>query len=186
MVFTAKPSDRKKSHNPKMWTEAWTGCLWIPLFYPQRPVEDLAFSVARFIQNNGSFINYYMYHGGTNFGRTTAGLFIATSYDYDAPIDEYGLQREPKWGHLRDLHQAIKLCEPALVSTYPTVTWPGNNLQVHVFNSKSGCAAFLANYDTKSSATVTFQNMRYDLPPWSVSILPDCKNAVFNTARVRK
>lgn len=31
------------------------------------------------------------YHGGTNFGRTTGGPFITTSYDYDAPIDEYGL-----------------------------------------------------------------------------------------------
>lgn len=31
------------------------------------------------------------YHGGTNFGRTTGGPFIATSYDYDAPIDEYGM-----------------------------------------------------------------------------------------------
>ena len=30
------------------------------------------------------------YHGGTNFGRTAGGPFIATSYDYDAPIDEYG------------------------------------------------------------------------------------------------
>lgn len=29
------------------------------------------------------------YHGGTNFDRT-AGQFIATSYDYDAPLDEYG------------------------------------------------------------------------------------------------
>ncbi|KAI8010762.1 Beta-galactosidase 1 [Camellia lanceoleosa] len=57
---------------------------------PYRPAEDLAFSVARFIQNNGSFMNYYMYHGGTNFGRTVAGLFIAISYDYDALIDEYG------------------------------------------------------------------------------------------------
>lgn len=27
---------------------------------PHRPAEDLAFSVARFIQNGGSFINYYM------------------------------------------------------------------------------------------------------------------------------
>jgi hypothetical protein len=27
---------------------------------PQRPVEDLAFAVARFIQKGGSFINYYM------------------------------------------------------------------------------------------------------------------------------
>lgn len=32
------------------------------------------------------------YHGGTNFGRTAGGPFIATSYDYDAPIDEYGMQ----------------------------------------------------------------------------------------------
>ncbi|KAF6136913.1 hypothetical protein GIB67_018952 [Kingdonia uniflora] len=56
-----------------------------------------------------------IYHGGTNFGRTVGGPFIATSFDYDALIDEYGLLREPKWGHLRDLNRAIKLCEPALV-----------------------------------------------------------------------
>jgi hypothetical protein len=31
-----------------------------------------------------------MYHGGTNFGRTAGGPFITTSYDYDAPLDEYG------------------------------------------------------------------------------------------------
>lgn len=75
----------------------------------RRPAEDMAFTVARFIQNSGSFFNYYMYHGGTNFGRTTAGRFIATSYDYDAPLDEYGLLNEPKYGHMRDLHKAIKL-----------------------------------------------------------------------------
>lgn len=88
---------------------------------PYRPAEDLAFSVASFIQKGGSFINYYMvtslsvwsesyilnnwlnwalfvcfhvqYHGGTNFGRTAGGPFIATSYDYDAPIDEYGMHK---------------------------------------------------------------------------------------------
>ncbi|KAM7509669.1 hypothetical protein LguiA_020122 [Lonicera macranthoides] len=54
----------------------------------------------------------------------------------------------------------------------------------HVFKSKGACAAFLSNYDTKSSAKVTFENMQYELPPWSISILPDCKNAVFNTARI--
>ncbi|CAK9144124.1 unnamed protein product [Ilex paraguariensis] len=175
-----------KPYKPKMWTEVWSG--WYTQFggpVPHRPAEDLAFSVARFIQNNGSFFNYYMYHGGTNFGRTAAGLFVATSYDYDAPIDEYGSLREPKWGHLRDLHKAIKLCEPALVAAYPTVTWLGKNLEAHVFKSKSGaCAAFLSNYDPQSSAKVTFQNMQYDLPPWSISILPDCKNVVFNTAKI--
>lgn len=33
----------------------------------------------------------FKYHGGTNFGRTSGGPFITTSYDYDAPIDEYGM-----------------------------------------------------------------------------------------------
>jgi len=35
----------------------------------------------------------FQYHGGTNFGRTAGGPFIATSYDYDAPLDEYGKRR---------------------------------------------------------------------------------------------
>ena len=171
---------------PKMFTELWTG--WYTKYggaIPKRPAEDIAFAVARFIQNNGSFFNYYMYHGGTNFGRTAPGLFIATSYDYDAPIDEYGLLNQPKWGHLRDLHKAIKQCEPALVSSYPTVIWLGKNQEAHVFRSKSGaCAAFLSNYDPTYSVRVTYQNLPYDLPPWSVSILPDCKTVVFNTAKV--
>ncbi|KAG4972499.1 hypothetical protein AAZX31_13G332100 [Glycine max] len=175
-----------KAYKPKMWTEAWTG--WFTEFggpVPHRPAEDLAFSVARFIQKGGSFINYYMYHGGTNFGRTAGGPFIATSYDYDAPLDEYGLLRQPKWGHLKDLHRAIKLCEPALVSGDPTVTKIGNYQEAHVFKSMSGaCAAFLANYNPKSYATVAFGNMHYNLPPWSISILPNCKNTVYNTARV--
>jgi hypothetical protein len=68
-------------------------------------------------------------HGGTNFDRT-AGEFIATSYDYDAPLDEYGLPREPKYSHLKRLHKVIKLCEPALVSADPTVTSLGDKQEV--------------------------------------------------------
>ncbi|KAH7565478.1 hypothetical protein ACOSP7_020134 [Xanthoceras sorbifolium] len=175
-----------KAYKPKLWTEAWTA--WFTGFgsaVPHRPVEDLAFAVSKFIQKGGSFINYYMYHGGTNFGRTAGGPFIATSYDYDAPIDEYGLLRQPKWGHLKDLHRAIKLCEPALVSGNPTVMHLGNYQEAHVFKSASGaCAAFLANYHQNSIAKVAFGNQHYNLPPWSISILPDCKNTVYNTARV--
>lgn len=56
-----------------------------------------------------------------------------------------------------------------------------------MYSTESGdCSAFLSNYDSKSAATVLFNNMHYNLPPWSVSILPDCRNAVFNTAKVRK
>lgn len=175
-----------KPYKPKLWTESWSG--WFSEFggsNPQRPVQDLAFAVARFIQKGGSFFNYYMYHGGTNFGRSAGGPFITTSYDYDAPIDEYGLLREPKYGHLKDLHKAIKQCEHALVSADPTVTSLGSYEQAHVFSSGTTCAAFLANYHSNSAARVTFNNRHYDLPPWSISILPDCRTDVFNTARMR-
>jgi hypothetical protein len=56
--------------------------------------------------------------------------------------------------------------------------------QVHVYSGGGHCAAFLANIDT-SDVTVQFEGVSYDLPAWSVSILPDCKSAVFNTAKVR-
>ncbi|MBA0734921.1 hypothetical protein Gogos_018809, partial [Gossypium gossypioides] len=175
-----------KPYKPTIWTEAWSG--WFSDFggpLHHRPAEDLAFAVARFIQKGGSFVNYYMYHGGTNFGRTAGGPFITTSYDYDAPVDEYGLIRQPKYGHLKELHKAVKMCEQALVSADPVVTSLGNFQQAHTYTSGSGdCAAFLSNYDTESATRVLFNNMHYNLPPWSISILPDCRNVVFNTAKV--
>ena len=57
-------------------------------------------------------------------------------------------------------------------------------LQAHVYKAGSVCAAFLANMDTQSDKTVTFNGKAYKLPAWSVSILPDCKNVVLNTAQV--
>ncbi|OAY37993.1 beta-galactosidase 8 [Manihot esculenta] len=175
------PNSKNK---PKMWTENWSG--WFLSFggaVPYRPVEDLAFAVARFFQLGGTFQNYYMYHGGTNFDRTS-GPLISTSYDYDAPLDEYGLIRQPKWGHLKEVHKAIKLCEEALIATEPTTTSLGSNLEATVYKTGSGsCAAFLANV-AMTDKTVTFNGNSYNLPGWSVSILPDCKNVVLNTAKV--
>ncbi|KAL8481118.1 hypothetical protein ACS0TY_027594 [Phlomoides rotata] len=179
-----KPNSNKK---PIIWTENWDG--WYTSWgdrLPHRPTEDIAFAVARFFQRGGSFQNYYMYFGGTNFGRTAGGPNYITSYDYDAPIDEYGLLREPKWGHLKDLHAAIKLCEPALVAARsPQYIKLGPKQEAHVYRDKgSKCSAFLANIDEHNSATVRFLNQVYTLPPWSVSILPDCRNTAFNTAEI--
>ncbi|KAK6141932.1 hypothetical protein DH2020_024321 [Rehmannia glutinosa] len=152
---------------------------------PYRPAEDVAFAAARFYQKNGTLLNYYMYHGGTNFGRTSGGPFFTTSYDYDAPLDEFGLLRQPKWGHLKDLHKAIKLCEEAMVATVGNTTSLGQNSEATVYQTESGqCAAFLANWDGQLDSNVYFNGNYYDLPAWSVSILPDCKNVVYNTAKV--
>lgn len=38
--------------------------------------------------------------------------------------------RQPKWGHLKDVHKAIKLCEKAMLATDPTYTSLGSNLEV--------------------------------------------------------
>lgn len=177
------PNSPKK---PKIWTENWPG--WFKTFGardPHRPSEDVAFSVARFFQKGGCVHNYYMYHGGTNFGRTNGGPFITTSYDYEAPIDEYGLPRFPKWGHLKELHKSIMLCERALLNSEPTTLSLGPKAEADVYASSEFCVAFLANTDDKEDKTVQFRNMSYNLPAWSVSILPDCKNEVFNSAKVR-
>ncbi|XP_076922347.1 beta-galactosidase 9-like [Bidens hawaiensis] len=181
-----KPNSNKK---PVLWTENWDG--WYTTWggrLPHRPVEDLAFAVARFYQRGGSFQNYYMFFGGTNFGRTSGGPNYVTSYDYDAPIDEYGLLSQPKWGHLKELHAAIKLCEPALVAAESAQYIKlGSMQEAHVYRggNTSICSAFLANIDEHKSSTVQFLGQSYTLPPWSVSVLPDCKNTVFNTAKVR-
>nr|KAJ0212760.1 hypothetical protein LSAT_V11C400179160 [Lactuca sativa] len=166
-------------------TVPWVMFLAFGYPVPYRPVEDLAFAVARFFEKGGTFQNYYMYFGGTNFGRTAGGPLVATSYDYDAPIDEYGFIRQPKWGHLRDLHMAIKQCEEYLVNADPTHQSLGINLEADVYyKTPDDCAAFLSNYGSALDANVTFNGKSYFLPAWSVSILPDCKNVIFNTAKV--
>ena len=44
-----------------------------------------------------------------------------------------GLIRQPKYGHLKELHRAVKMCEKALVSADPIVTSLGSSQQVHLF-----------------------------------------------------
>jgi len=88
----------KQPDTPKIVTEFWTGWFenWggmaalqkTPLLYEKRILETIA---AGF-----DGINHYMFFGGTNFGsyggRTVgdSDIFMITSYDYHAPLDEYG------------------------------------------------------------------------------------------------
>ncbi|RDX96237.1 Beta-galactosidase 15, partial [Mucuna pruriens] len=175
-------------NKPKMWTENWTG--WFIRFknwggkVPHRTAEDIAFAVARFFQYGGTFQNYYMYHGGTNFGRTSGGPYITTSYDYDAPLDEYGNLNQPKWGHLKELHELLMLMETVLTMGYSNNTEYGNMMTATIYNYDGKSVCFLGNAHPSIDATITFQNTQYTVPAWSVSILPDCHTEVYNTAKV--
>nr|KYP63346.1 Beta-galactosidase [Cajanus cajan] len=177
-----KPNSKNK---PKMWTENWTG--WFKNWggqIPHRTAQDVAFAVARFYQFGGTFQNYYMYHGGTNFGRTSGGPYITTSYDYDAPLDEFGNLNQPKWGHLKQLHEVLKSMEEVLTHGTSNNTHYGNMMTAtaYRYNGKSVC--FLGNANATSDATIMFQSTQYTVPAWSVSILKDCTTEVYNTAKV--
>ncbi|KAJ9551096.1 hypothetical protein OSB04_015141 [Centaurea solstitialis] len=172
-------------NKPSLWTENWTSFLQA---YGKnalvRKPQDLAFHTTLFIvKMKGSFVNYYMYHGGTNFGRTSASYIITAYYDL-APLDEYGLIRQPKYGHLKNMHAAIKLCSEALLYGKLTIKPLDQNQDAYVYNKNSGeCAAFLVNNGTRENVVV-FRNIAYNLPSKSISILPDCKTVAFNTAMV--
>ncbi|KVG89860.1 Galactose-binding domain-like protein, partial [Cynara cardunculus var. scolymus] len=73
------------------------------------------------------------YHGGTNFGRTAASYIITAYYDL-APLDEYGIIRQPKYGHLKDMHAAIKLCSQALLYGQLTIENLDQNQDVRINN----------------------------------------------------
>ncbi|KAL3580796.1 hypothetical protein D5086_018631 [Populus alba] len=175
-----------KPNKPSLWTENWTAQFRVFGDPPsQRSAEDTAFSVARWFSKNGSLVNYYMYHGGTNFDRTAAS-FVTTRYYDEAPLDEYGLQREPKWGHLKDLHRALNLCKKALLWGKPNVQKLSADVEARFYEQPGTkvCAAFLASNNSKEAETVKFRGQEYYLPARSISILPDCKNVVYNTMTV--
>ncbi|VVB04113.1 unnamed protein product [Arabis nemorensis] len=131
-----------------------------------RSAEDITFHVALFIAKNGSFVNYYMYHGGTNFGRN-GSPFVTTSYYDQAPLDEYGLLRQPKWGHLKELHAAVKLCEKPLLSRLRTTIYLGK-LQTSSRLQERGLQHCQGQYDinAKCSPGLSLELIKIEQVVW--------------------
>lgn len=85
-----------RSEEPLMVMEYWNGWFdhWMEDHHV-RDAEDVA-GVLDDILTHGSSLNMYMFHGGTNFGFYNGANHIVTyeptttSYDYDAPLTEWG------------------------------------------------------------------------------------------------
>jgi beta-galactosidase len=81
------------------WGEKW-----------QRPDTSALKKEVEYLLKNKKSLNFYVIHGGTNFGYTAGANAFSpiqyqpdiTSYDYDAPINEHGLPT-PKYFMLRNL-----------------------------------------------------------------------------------
>ena len=166
---------------PILWTENWTG--WYDLWgYPHnvRSAEDEAYGVARFVAAGGTGVNYYMWHGGTNFGREAMYL-QTTSYDYDAPLDEFGLPTT-KARHLASLHRALKPYEPLLLrSPRPTPRAIADGVLAFDYADDGGTLTFLCN-DAIDSRTVRVAGVEKVLPGRS-ALLMTGNRIVFDTAQ---
>jgi hypothetical protein len=84
------------------------------------------------------------------------------------------------------LQKAIELCEPTLIYGDMNIVSLGRYLEATIYsiNSSTICVSFLNNIDNKQDATVQFNGTTYNLLAWSVSVLHDCKNMVYNTAQI--
>ncbi len=94
---------------PKMCSEFWSG--WFDKWgarHETRPAEDMVAGIDEMLSKGISF-SLYMTHGGTSFGHWAGANSPGfapdvTSYDYDAPINEYGAPTH-KYDLLRDVLQ---------------------------------------------------------------------------------
>ncbi|MFI9200882.1 beta-galactosidase family protein [Streptomyces sp. NPDC053048] len=122
---------RYQPRGPLMCTEFWCG--WFTHWggpVASRAAEDAA-AVLREILECGASVNLYMAHGGSNFGGW-AGANRAgedhrgalrptvTSYDYDAPVDEYGRATRKFWA-LREVLSAYADGPPPALPAVPPV-----------------------------------------------------------------
>lgn len=124
-----------------------------------------------------------MNHEGTNFGRTSA-IFTTTHYYNKAPLDEYGLPRDPNWSHLRDLHKALKLCKKPLLWEVSGVQRINKDTEACFYELEENstiCVAFLSNNNSRSESIFIWRGQEYYMSPHSINILLDCKTMVFNT-----
>lgn len=122
---------------PYMVAEFYPGWLdhWAEPFPTQKP-EQTVRQTKKYLDNGISF-NYYMIHGGTNFGFTSGANYDKehdiqpdmTSYDYDAPISEAGWAT-PKYNALRELLKTNET--PAVPSKMEVITIPNISLTTAV------------------------------------------------------
>lgn len=117
---------------PYMVAEFYPGWLdhWAEPF-PKVSTESIVKQTEKYLQDTVSF-NYYMVHGGTNFGFTAGANYNGehdiqpdlTSYDYDAPISEAGWAT-PKYKAIRTLMQKyVHYPVPEIPAQIPVIEIP--------------------------------------------------------------
>ena len=169
---------------PKMCSEFWSG--WFDKWgarHETRPAKDMVEGMDEMLSKGISF-SLYMTHGGTSFGHWAGANSPGfapdvTSYDYDAPINEWGLPT-PKFWELRKMMEKYndgKKMPAVPKAPMPIITVP--KFELTEFSSFFNGAGIVR----KGTGLMTFEEM--DLGWGSMcyfTTLPEISNASTLTA----
>jgi len=176
---------------PKMCSEFWSG--WFDKWgakHETRPAADMVNGIDEMLSKGISF-SLYMTHGGTSFshwaGANSPGFAPdVTSYDYDAPINEYG-QATPKYYELRTVMQKYSEKKLPAVPKAPikTISFPKIRLNEHTQLKHGVDSTVLIERQDNSLLTFEDMNMGYgtmlyttqhtpEVPTPSTLLLKDC------------
>lgn len=152
----------------------------IQMIYESRPVIDPRAAEALMVRTLGSGANcigYYMYHGGSN-PKSKGGQFYADepmgipkiSYDYQAPVGEFGRVRD-SYKYLRILHSFINSfdnilapMETVLPEGYDTITPANRNTLRFSARMKDGCGfLFMTNFQDHDTERKDIENISINL-----------------------
>ena len=168
---------------PKMCSEFWSG--WFDKWgarHETRPAKDMVDGMDEMLSKGISF-SLYMTHGGTSFGHWAGANSPGfapdvTSYDYDAPINEYG-QATPKFWELRSM--MAKYNDGKKMSAVPKAPMPV--ITVPKFELTEFVPLLQADGKEVSGAIRTFEEMDMG---WGTMVyttkLPDIKAKSILTA----
>ena len=144
---------------PKMCSEFWSG--WFDKWgarHETRPAKDMVEGMDEMLSKGISF-SLYMTHGGTSFGHWAGANSPGfapdvTSYDYDAPINEYG-QATPKFWELRKMME--KYNDGKKLPAVPKAPMP--IITIPKFELKTFAELLLAPGKEDRGALKTFEEM---------------------------
>jgi len=174
---------REHPDQPAICTEHWTG--WYDLWgfpHRKRDAGQCAHALIRFIAGGASGVNYFLWFGGTNFDRE--GMYLqTTSYDFDCPLNVYGLPTYKYDRLARMNHVLANLAADLFAAPRPAI--PESLQPIFEYPSEAGMIAFLCNDDSKDPAKVSYLGKIHNLPPLSAVILQGGK-VLFKTWQWKK
>lgn len=146
--------------------EFWNG--WFDHWgesHHRRDTADAADVLDRML-SAGASVNFYMAHGGTNFGCTAGANHddgfqpTVTSYDYDAPLDERGAPTEKFWAYRKVIGTYVDL--PAAPVIAPPRSLPESQLPMTESVRFLEVLDDVATVSTSSPHAPTFEEIGVD------------------------